>query len=216
MNDFIKPDGNIYLTVIIIAVTVAISYYVFKRQYLQSKLMFNAYAIYHDRELYRLISSGFIHGGAAHLIFNMITLFFFGKIVEVVFDVIYPGFGGIIFVIIYLLAIVISDIPSLVKHKNNPYYNALGASGGVSAIVFLSILVNPTGSISFLLLPIPIPSIVFGIGYIAYSYYMAKHGYDNIGHEAHLTGAFVGIFAAIILIPNVMPRFFNALLGLIS
>lgn len=209
MNEFFKANGDIYFTTIILVITIVTSLYANKHPYYKSKWIFNAYAIRHRKEFYRFLSSGFIHGDAMHLIFNMLSLYFFARQVENIFDVIYPGFGSYIFLAIYLLAIILSSIPAYIKYSNDSSYNALGASGGVSAIVFISILCFPTQELMFILLPIPIPGFILGAGYILYSYYMAKNGNDNIGHEAHLAGSVVGIIAVNLLIPNIMKLFFD-------
>ncbi|EAY31077.1 rhomboid family intramembrane serine protease [Microscilla marina] len=212
MNDFVKPDGNIYLSVIIIAITVGISLYADKNRLFKSKWIFNPYIIESRKEYYRFLSSGFIHGGSTHLLFNMLTLFFFARQVELIYGAVFPGYGSIMFVVIYLAGIIIASIPAYVKHRGNPAYNALGASGGVSTIVFVSILCLPTSNIGFLLLPfVSFPAFFLGIAYLLYSYYMAKNSNDNIGHEAHLFGALFGIATTIAFVPGVVPRFFEAI-----
>ena len=96
-----------------------------------------------------------------------------------------------------------SVLPSFGKHKNDPYYNAVGASGAVSAVVFASILFNPTNKITIFPVPIGIPSFIFGILYLIYSAYMGKRGKDNIGHDAHFWGAVYGVVFTIALEPRV-------------
>jgi len=212
MNELFKPNGDIFFTTIIIAITVGISLYADKNRVFKSKWMFNPYVIETRREYYRFLSSGFIHGGGIHLLFNMLTLFFFARHVELlIYDQIYPGYGSFIFLGIYVLAIIVSSIPAYLKYKGNPGYNALGASGGVSAIVFIFILCFPTAKLGLLFIPVPLPAFVLGIGYLFYSYYMARKGNDNIGHEAHLFGALFGIATTIAFVPNVIPNFFRQL-----
>lgn len=211
MNDFIKPDGSVYITVILIAITVGISLHAEKNRLFKSKWIFNPYVIESRKEYYRFLSSGFIHGGGMHLFFNMFTLFFFARQVEHIYGAVFPGFGGVIFILVYLASIIVSSVPSFFKYRGNPAYNALGASGGVSAIVFVSILCNPTQKLVFLLLPIPLPAFLLGGGYLLYSYYMARNSNDNIGHEAHLFGALFGIATTLAFVPNVIPHFIEAL-----
>lgn len=211
MNEFVKPNGEVYFTMIMIAVTVGISLYAEKNRLFKSKWIFNPYVIDSRREYYRFLSSGFIHGGGMHLFFNMFTMFFFARQVELIYDAFYPGYGSFIFLGIYLVGIVVSSIPAYFKYRGNAGYNALGASGGVSAIVFVSILCLPTQKLMFLLLPIPLPAFFLGFAYLIYSYYMARKGNDNIGHEAHLFGALFGIVTTIAFVPNVIPRFIEQL-----
>lgn len=213
MNEFMKPDGSgVYVSMLMIAITVGISLYAEKHRAFKAKWIFNPYIIESRKEYYRFLSSGFIHSGSTHLLFNMLTLFFFARQVELIYGVVFPGFGALMFLAIYAVGITVSSIPAYFKYKGNPAYNALGASGGVSTIVFVSIMCNPTGKIGFILLPfISFPAFFLGIAYIIYSYYMAKNSNDNIGHEAHLFGALFGVATTIAFIPNTIPRFINAI-----
>lgn len=174
------------VTLLIIIVTALVSIAGFGNRELMAKYQLNPFQVYHRREWYRMLTHGFIHVDWAHLIFNMLTLFFFGRYVEAVID------NGLIYLLFYLSAIVISAITTVFKHRENYLYNAVGASGGVSAILFASILFNPKSSIIFLFLPIPIPGFIFGLIYIAYSHYMSRRESDNVNHDAHLLGALYG------------------------
>jgi membrane associated rhomboid family serine protease len=129
-----------------------------------------------------------------HLIFNMVTLFFFGRSVEVIFGLLGQH---MLFPFLYLSGIVVAGLPGYYKYRTNPYYAALGASGGVSAVIFASIYYQPWGTINFI-----IPSILFAVLYIAYSYRMAKNGNDNIGHDAHMWGAIYGFVFAFLIDPS--------------
>lgn len=211
-NEFMKPDGGVYFSMLMIAITVGISLYADKHRAFKAKWIFNPYVIESRKEYYRFLSSGFIHSGGTHLLFNMLTLFFFARPVELVYGAVFPGYGSLVFIVIYLAGIIISSLPAYFKYKGNPAYNALGASGAVSAIVFVSILCFPTNKIGFILLPfISFPAFFLGIAYLIYSYYMSKNSNDNIGHEAHLFGALFGIATTIAFVPNVIPNFFNAI-----
>lgn len=156
-------------------------------------------------QYYRLFTSGLIHANYQHLLFNMLTLYFFGQAIESILQTIAGKFGFLIF---YSSALIVSDIPSYVKNRNNSSYASLGASGGVSAIVFAYILFAPWSWFQF---P-PVPAIVYGIIYLIYSAYMSKKGRDNIGHDAHFWGALYGIAFIIISEPNVARYFFQLLL----
>ncbi len=173
------------------------------------KFLFNANDVAENGNYYRLFSYGFIHANWMHLIFNMLTLYFFGDIVENAFKAMYPMFGGTIYVAFYIVAIAVSSLFDLIKYKDAPYYNAVGASGAVSAILFAAILFNPDMKLRLILLPIPITAWIFGILYLFYSAYMAKRGRDNIGHNAHFWGAIFGFFLPIILKPALFVRFFS-------
>jgi membrane associated rhomboid family serine protease len=160
-----------------------------------------------NKQWYRFITSGFIHGDVNHLLFNMLTLFFFGRDIEQVFTLANIG-GPIGFLAFYLAAIVISEIPSYIKHKTNPNYSSLGASGAIAAVVFSLVLFNPWGII-LLKFIIPIPFILYAVGYVAYSSYMAKKGGDGIAHSAHLWGALFGIVFLAVAYPNSLKIFMD-------
>lgn len=191
-------------TVIIIILTTITSITAFRNQKVYGDLIMYPPAI-NRGQYYRLLTSGFIHADYNHLIFNMLTLFFFGKFVESAMDSIIGKFG---FLALYLGGIIISDIPSYLKNKNNSHYASLGASGGVSSVVFSFILFAPWAWFAF---P-PVPAIVYGIGYLVYCIYMGKKGGDNINHDAHLWGALYGIVFTIINEPKIISYFINQLM----
>ncbi len=198
------------INILIIVLTVLTSLYAWSNKEVFYKLKLNPYMVVHRREYFRLIGHGFIHADFTHLIFNMITLYFFGDIVEQIFSALFR-FGNVIFIAFYLLAIIVSSVPSILKHKNNSYFNSIGASGGVSAVLFASILFMPKNSILILPIPIPIPAYIFGVIYLLVSFYLSKKNMDNIGHDAHIAGALFGILFPIILEPNVLGRFVDKL-----
>ena len=198
------------ITFLIIAVTALVSIYAFNNSSLIQKLILYPVVMKRPAEYYRLITSGFIHADWNHLIVNMFTLFFFGRITEGILGEIYGTAGALIYVIFYLTAIAAASAPSVAKHKNNGRYAALGASGGVSAILFFVIYYMPWAQIRVYF--IPMPAIVYAVLYTAYSYYMNKRGMDNIGHDAHLGGAFYGIIAAFLTDPTHGQVFFGQLM----
>jgi membrane associated rhomboid family serine protease len=198
------------VTLIIIIVTGLISFNAFNNPTLKSRLMFNPYIIIRDKEYHRFITSGFIHGDMLHLLFNMFVLYMFGTYVENIFSAIYGTTGTILYVLMYFLGIIVSDIPSFIKHKDAPYYNALGASGGVSSLLFSFIIFDPTQDLCLYGL-LCFPGFIWGGLYIIYSYYMGKKGGDNINHEAHLYGGLFGIVFTIIAVPGVIPNFIEQL-----
>ncbi len=196
--------ANFPITITLIAANCLLSFICFRNQSLMDKLIFHPVSIKENKQYYRYITAGFIHADGQHLLFNMITLFFFGPPLERFFAnnmgeaIIYPMF--------YFIALIVSHIPSYIKHQRNDYFRSLGASGAVSAVTFALILFMPWATI-FLKFIIPIPFILYGVGYIAYSIYMDKKGGDNIGHSAHLWGAVFGIAFMLIIYPEVIPIF---------
>ena len=193
----------------LLIITVIISIAAWQNKALMEKLILHPYTISQKGQYYRMISSGFIHQGFIHLLFNMIALFFFGAAVEVIISTIYPGVGRGLYLIFYLSAIVVSDLPTLRKQRSNTHYFSLGASGGVSAIVFCWILFFPLEIIYVYF--IPIPGFILGGLYIAYSYYQSKNPQSHINHDAHLYGALYGILFTALIYPKVIPRFFEQL-----
>lgn len=200
------------MNLLIIAATVIASFTAFNKPILFEKLKFNAYAIRYGKDYHRFLSHGLIHVNLVHLLVNMFILYSFGRNVEPAFQSLFgtlQGSGAYAFM--YIAAIAFSTLVSYGRHKNNPSYNAVGASGAVSAVVFASILMHPQGSIMFIFLPIPIPSPVFGVLYLVYSAYMARRAQDNIGHDAHFYGALFGFLFPILLQPWLFTRFIGIL-----
>ena len=192
-------------TIIIIAITAIISIAAFSNETLLNKLILWPKVMNNPAEYYRFLSSGFIHADWNHLLFNMFTLYSFGTSLELL------GFGDK-FVILYLTGIAISSIPAYIKNRNNSYYRALGASGGVSAILFFSIYFSPWSRIGLLFIPVGIPCIIFAVLYLVYCIYMSKRGNDNIGHDAHLLGAVYGFLFALIVDPSHGVYFLNTIM----
>ena len=193
------------ITVIIIAITCIVSILCFNGTLNGNKLIFNAYQVWHRKEWYRMLTSGIIHSGWGHLFFNMLTLYFFGRVVEQYFSATFGGVpGAVLYVMLYVSALAISSLGDLVKYRDNWNYNALGASGAVSAVLFASILFAPKMGIYIYLIPIPVPGYIFAPLYLLYCWYMAKRNMDNIGHTAHFWGAVYGILFPIICKPDVL------------
>ncbi|MVM33376.1 rhomboid family intramembrane serine protease [Spirosoma sp. HMF4905] len=201
------------ITIIIIVVTVLVSVLAWRDYSLMDRFIMNPYRIASRGEYYRLITSGFLHADWGHLLFNMISFYFFASFIEQLFYYLFAGSGAVYLVGFYLAAILVSDIPTFLKHRNDPGYNSLGASGGVSAIIFAAILFRPLTPISLFFLPIGIPGFIFGPLYLAYSYYEARRGGSNINHDAHFYGALFGIVFMIIVYPQVLPDFFEQIAG---
>lgn len=186
---------------IIIAITALVSFYAFSNAEVMRRFIMNPYLVKTRGQYYRFITSGFLHKDHVHLIFNMIALYFFGPIVETIFTAVFGPLGAVYFVVLYLIALVVSDIPSYFKHAGSPGYNSLGASGAVSAVVFAFILFLPLEKIC-LYFVLCINGFILGIIYLVYSYYQGKKGGDLINHDAHLYGAVFGMVFCIVLYPN--------------
>lgn len=201
------------ITLIIIIITVAASFYAWNNQNIFQKWMLNPYTVHRRKEYHRLITSGLIHNDYMHLLFNMFALYSFGNGVEQIYKYYYGSLGSLMYVLLYVFGIIISDIPTYLKHKNHAYYNSLGASGGVSSVVFSFILFDPMRELMLLILPIPMPGFIFGGLYMLYSYYQAKRGGDYINHDAHLYGAVFGIVFSILIMPSVIVSFFEQVLN---
>jgi membrane associated rhomboid family serine protease len=190
------------ITLIIIIITVLISFGGFNNQKIMNDLIFYPPAITKQHQWYRFITSGFLHADYMHLFFNMFTLYFFGTGMEGLYNA-YLGPAG--FLIFYLAAIIVSGIPSFIKHRNDFYYRSLGASGGVSAVVFAYVLFAPWNWFTF---P-PLPAIIYAVLYVWYSIYMAKKGSDNINHDAHLWGAAFGVAFTLAMDPKILDYFLS-------
>ncbi|WP_299818436.1 rhomboid family intramembrane serine protease [uncultured Pontibacter sp.] len=195
------------VTIILIIITVAVSLYAWQNDSLMHKWIFQPYAVQRDNSWYRFITSGFLHADFTHLFFNMFTFFFFGGAVEQTFEMLFgPTTGILLYLLVYLGGIIVSDIPTFIKHRNDPPYRALGASGGVAAVVFSSILFYPTQDICLYAI-LCIPGFILGVLYVVYSYYQGKKMGDNINHDAHLYGAIYGFVLSLILVPQAFPNF---------
>lgn len=196
------------LTLLIIIATVAVSWLAFDRPRLLDRLMMWTPAVTRQHQYDRFITHGFVHADWQHLLFNMITLFFFGNRVEQLFM---PYIGHVGFVLFYLSAIVVAMLPTYLRHRNDPNYRSLGASGAVSAVLFIFILIDPWSLIFVFFLPMP--AILFAVLYVGYSLWADHHGRDNINHGAHLAGAAYGVLFTVIMEPRVLESFVQRLLS---
>lgn len=185
------------ILIIIIAITAIISFVAPNGSSNFEKYKFSVGAIMNRKEYVRLLSSGFLHADIMHLVFNMFTLYFFGPVVI-------QGFGNLGFLLIYFGSILSGNMFSLFVYQKQPWYSAIGASGGVSGILFASIALIPHLEIYMFFIPIGIPGYIFGLAYFSYSVYMMlnPNQHDNIGHAAHLGGAFFGLLYAVAIQPQ--------------
>src|SRR5258708_17549727 len=186
------------ITIIIVVVTVIVSILGFKNEQVIDNLIFYPPAVTEKKQYYRFITCGFIHADIGHLAFNMISFFLFSNgLVEPAFISYFGDYGRAALLIMYVLALIISILPSYLKHISNTQYRSLGASGAVSAVVFAGIMISPLSQLGFFIIPPIIPGFIFGPLYLILSAYMEKRGGDNINHSAHIWGA---VFCVIFII----------------
>jgi membrane associated rhomboid family serine protease len=190
------------ITIIIILLTVLVSFLCLNRIELFDKLKFNAYDVKHSNQWYRFFTYGFLHAGWLHLFINMLVLYSFGSIVETYLKFYFPEKYILYYLLLYIGGLILSIIPAYGKNKNDVFYNSVGASGAISAVLFSSIILYPSGKVSLFFIPIGIPSPIFGVLYLAYEYYMSKRVKDNIGHDAHFWGAVFGVVYIIAIKPQ--------------
>lgn len=202
------------VTLIIIVVTVIVSIIAFGNHQMFRRLAFNAYDIKHFKNSYRFLSYALIHADWIHLLINMMVLYSFGRVVEQYYGFYFGTKGILYFILLYVGGTALSTLPSYGKHKDDYSYTAVGASGAVSAVVFASIIFDPLSKIYLFLIPIGIPSIIFGVLYLIYSAYMGKKNIDNVGHDAHFWGAVFGFVFTIVLKPSLLTRLFATLSGI--
>ena len=196
------------LTLVIVAVTVLVSWRAFNDRTLLERLILWPPAVERLKQYDRLLGYGFVHADWMHLIFNMITLWSFGTAVERVFSEWITPVGYVLF---YLSAIVVSILPTYITHRNDANYRSLGASGGVSAVLFAFILFDPWSTLIIFPIPVPIPAFLFAILYVGYSIWMDRRGRDNVNHSAHLWGAAYGLLFTVLLEPKVLAHFTQTL-----
>ena len=200
------------VTIIIAIITSLVSVIAFKNPDIKDKLSFNAYKISHNKEIHRIFTHALIHADWMHLIINILVFVSFGNVVEQYFQIFFPDKYLLYYLTLYIGGVIFSSLYGLMKHKDDYYYNAVGASGAVSAILFASILIDPLHSIHFYMI-IPIPGIIFGVLYLFYSYRMNKRGNDNIAHDAHLFGAIFGMIYPVMIMPSLFIHFIKEILS---
>ena len=196
------------ITFAIIAMTVVVSWQAFEKPQLLQRLILWPPAIERNRQYDRLLTHGLIHADWSHLFFNMLTLYFFGRFVEA--QMTYMR-GPLVFPLFYLSAIVIAILPTYLRHRHDPHYSSLGASGAVSAVTFAFIMFKPW---AILLVPFPVPAILYAVGYVAYSFWKDRQGGGNINHSAHLSGAIYGVLFMLAMDERIGPHFLKQLTSL--
>lgn len=189
---------------LIFVLTIITSLYAFNDESVYGRYMLHPYTVAKGKKLHTFITSGLIHADGMHLFFNMFTFFFFGFALE-------RTVGSANFAAIYIGSLILSDIPTVIKHKDHFWYNSLGASGAISGILFSYILFFPLSKIGVMF--IPMPAALFGPLYLGYCWYMSKNANDNIAHDAHFFGALTGLILTVLLIPGIVGHFIGALTG---
>ena len=204
---------SINITLIIVILTSVISVACFNNKALFNALKHFPYVEGRKREYYRWLTSGFVHGDIVHLFVNMFVLYQFGVAIEDYF-ISYFGItgGSVLYVLTYLLIIIMADIRTYYKHIDNPQFASVGASGGVSGILFIYILIHPWSMLGLYAI-IPVPAIIFGGLYLWYSTWAAKNQQGNIDHDAHFYGAVAGVLIAIVTRPAIFSEFIHSLVN---
>ncbi len=203
----------ISLNIILIIAIVLISLAAFRDSNLKAKLINNPYKVHRNKEYYRMLTSGFIHADYLHLFLNMYAMYLFGGVVEAYFQAYFPGMANFYFLGLFILGILVANLPDYFQKKDQPYYSSLGASGGVSSIVFASIILSPLTKLMLFPIPIPMPAYIFAAIYVAYSIYMNKRQSDNINHMAHLWGGVWGVVFMVIIYPQSLANFYNMIVS---
>jgi membrane associated rhomboid family serine protease len=201
MFDLTQPGASA-----VFAVTIAVSLLgMYRAPRVIERSLFRPYSFLRNRQYVTIVSSGFVHADLAHLIFNMVTFWFFAFPLER-----HIGTGA--FLAVYLLGLVLSHACTWFKHRNDVHYASLGASGAISAVLFAFIVYFPTTTLFIFPIPLPIPAVLFAVGYVGYSYWASLQVRGRINHDAHLCGALSGL----LFVAVTDPRAFGPLLAMIA
>lgn len=196
---------NTIAALLLIAINLIVSYKGFKNQAFFDSCKFEVDPILISKDYKRLLASGFLHLDWIHLFFNMLTLYLFSTTLE-------SYIGAVPLLLIYFVSLLGGNLFTLLVHREHGDYSAVGASGAVSGIVFASIGLFPHLNMGFFFLPFSIPAWIYGLAYMAYSIYGIRSQKDNIGHEAHLGGALIGMITALFIVPSALESNYRAIL----
>jgi membrane associated rhomboid family serine protease len=197
------------VSALIFLFTIVTSIYAFYDEGTYGKFMLHAYSVAKGKNVYQLITSGLIHKDWSHLIFNMLSYYFFAFNLERII-------GHWQFGLLYFLSLILSDLPSVFRHKDHFWYNSLGASGAVCAIVFSFIMFSPMTKLIIFPIPIPIPAVLYGVLFLVYTSYAGRKANDGINHDAHFYGALAGVIITIALFPQAISIFIDSVAGSVS
>ncbi len=205
------------ITIFFVAISTIVSIIAFSKRELIYKLALSPYSVVKRNEWYRLFSCSLVHADTTHLFINMFVLWSFGGAVEGAFKIFevngLVSNSTVAFFWLYFGGVIFSSLGDLTKkNQNNPMYNSIGASGGVTAVLFASIFMSPWSNLYFFFV-IPIPKILFGVGYLIYTYQMDKKSGGKVNHKAHMLGAIYGVLYLILLNIEFLGIFINRLLN---
>lgn len=199
------------ITQIILGLTFIVSIISFNNQNLFERLKHHPYSEDKKKEFYRFFTAGFVHGSWIHLGINMFVLWEFGRIVE--FDMVRmfgsPN-GRLFFLVVYLVTIILANIPSYLSHRSNPYFASIGASGAIAGLLFIYAFMHPWHKL-YLYGILPIYAVVGAVAYLFYSSWASKNKSDHIDHSAHFYGAVLGLALFILLRPSLINEFIHKL-----
>jgi membrane associated rhomboid family serine protease len=181
--------------VIFVATLAASLLGLYAKPQLIERSVFRPYWFLRRRQYDTIVTSGFVHADLPHLLFNMVTFYFFAFPLE-------RQIGSVRFALLYVLGLVVSDLGTYFKHRNDPQYGSLGASGAISAVLFAAIVYFPWMKLFIIPIPLPIPAPLFAVGYVAYSWYSARQARGRINHDAHLGGALFGLLFVMVTDPS--------------
>src|SRR3954471_2455890 len=193
------------MTFLIVLANFIISFNGFNDRRFYNRLVFQVEKILAYKDYKRIVTSGFLHVNWWHLLFNMFTLYAFGGTLE-------SSLGALQFVLIYFLSLIGGNLLSLFIHRQHGGYRSVGASGAIAGVIFAAIALFPGLNLSFFGIPLPIPAWLFGLVYILISIYGIRSRKDNVGHDAHLGGALLGMIVAILFHPEVLAQNYLAIL----
>jgi len=167
--------------------------------------LFRPYYFLRKKQYDTIVTSGFVHADLGHLLFNMFTFWFFAFPME-------RFLGTIPFLVLYITGLIVSHACTYFKHRDNPQYASLGASGAISAVLFAFIVYFPTTTLMIIPIPIPIPAVLFAVAYVGYSYWSSVNARGRINHDAHLCGALSGVVFVLVTDPGAFAELLSALI----